>query len=88
MSVARVKHIKKTSHREGQIFNICLAITLRELTGEAYRNSVQVYRDGVRKAKDHIELNLAMNMKDNKKGFYRSISNTRKMREYMGQWIL
>lgn len=66
----------------------CLAVTLRELTGEAYRNTVHVYRVGVRKNKDHTELNLAIHMKDNKKGFYRSISNTRKMREYMGQWIL
>lgn len=58
------------------------------MTGEAYRNIVQVYRVGVRKTKDHIELNLAIHMKANKKGFYRSISNTRKMRKYMGQWIL
>ncbi|KAK4828960.1 hypothetical protein QYF61_001581 [Mycteria americana] len=36
-----------------------------------YRDAVQVCRDGIRKAKAHLELNLARDVKNNKKGFCR-----------------
>ena len=36
------------------------------------------------KAKVHLELNLATNVKGNKKGFYRHISSKRKTRENVG----
>ncbi|GAB0190273.1 hypothetical protein GRJ2_001492600 [Grus japonensis] len=41
-------------------------------TWEEYRNIVRVRRDATRKAKAHLELNLARDVKDNKKGFFRS----------------
>lgn len=33
------------------------------------RNIVRVWRDAMRKAKTHLELSLAQDIKDNKKGF-------------------
>ena len=38
---------------------------------EEYRAVVRVCRDRIRKAKAQMELNLARDVKDNKKGFYR-----------------
>jgi len=38
-------------------------------------------RDGVRKAKAQLELNLARDAKNNKKGFYRYVSQKRKIKE-------
>ncbi|GAB0179468.1 mitochondrial enolase superfamily member 1 [Grus japonensis] len=48
---------------------------------EEYRNVVRVCRDATRKAKAHLELNLARDVKDNKKGFFKYISRKRKTRE-------
>jgi len=49
-------------------------------TWEKYRNVVRVCRDVMRKAKAHLELNLARDVKDNKKGF-KHISSKRKTGE-------
>jgi len=38
-------------------------------------------RDEVRKAKAKLELNLARNAKSDKKGFYRYVSQKRKVKE-------
>jgi len=38
-------------------------------------------RDGVRKAKVQLELNLAREAKNNKKSFYRYVSQKRKIKE-------
>ena len=38
-------------------------------------------RDGVRKAKAWLELNLARDVKNSKKGFYRYVSQKRKVKE-------
>ncbi|GAB0202852.1 mitochondrial enolase superfamily member 1 [Grus japonensis] len=51
---------------------------------EKYRETVQAARDQVRKAKALIELNLARDVKDNKKGFYRYVSDKRRTREDVG----
>ncbi|GAB0180066.1 mitochondrial enolase superfamily member 1 [Grus japonensis] len=51
---------------------------------EEYRNVVRVCRDATRKAKAHLELNLARDVKDNKKGFFKYISSKRKARENVG----
>ncbi|GAB0183571.1 mitochondrial enolase superfamily member 1 [Grus japonensis] len=48
---------------------------------EEYREIVRAARDQVRKAKALIELNLARDIKDNKKSFYRYVSDKRKTRE-------
>lgn len=38
----------------------------------------------IRKAKAHLEVNLARNVKGNEKCFYKCISSTRKMRKKVG----
>ena len=41
-------------------------------------------RDAVRKAKVHLELNLARDIKDNKKGFFKYIDSIWKTRDNVG----
>ena len=48
---------------------------------EEYRAVVPVCRDRMRKAKVQMELNLARDVKDNKKGFYRYIGRRRQGKE-------
>jgi len=50
---------------------------------EEYRNVVKACRDATRKAKMHLALNLARDVK-NKKGFFNYISSKWKMRENVG----
>ncbi|GAB0205781.1 mitochondrial enolase superfamily member 1 [Grus japonensis] len=50
-------------------------------TWEEYRDVVRECRDATRKAKAHLELKLARDVKDNKKGFFKYISSKRKTRE-------
>ncbi|PKU36828.1 rna-directed dna polymerase from mobile element jockey-like [Limosa lapponica baueri] len=49
-----------------------------------YRNVVRLCRDATRKARDPLEFNLARDVKDNKKGFFKYISSKRKIRENVG----
>jgi len=42
---------------------------------EEYRNVVRACRDATRKAKAHLELNLARDVRNNKKGFFNYISS-------------
>ncbi|GAB0208405.1 mitochondrial enolase superfamily member 1 [Grus japonensis] len=53
-------------------------------TWEEYKNVVRVCRGATRKAKAHLELNLAGEVKDNKKGFFKYISSKRKTKENVG----
>ena len=46
-----------------------------------YRDMAQECREGIRKAKAQLELNLARDVKNNKKGFFRYIGQQRKMKE-------
>lgn len=48
------------------------------MTQEENRDTVQACRDGVWKAKAHLELNLMSDMKGNQKGFYECVSMERK----------
>ncbi|PKU36582.1 rna-directed dna polymerase from mobile element jockey-like [Limosa lapponica baueri] len=50
-------------------------------TWKEYRNIVRTCRDATRKVRSHLELNLARDAKDNKKGFFKYISSKRKTRE-------
>ena len=50
-------------------------------TWEEYRNFVRVCRETTSKAKVHLELNLAREVKDNKKGFFNYITSKWKTRE-------
>ncbi|KFZ67293.1 hypothetical protein N338_10186, partial [Podiceps cristatus] len=51
------------------------------VTCEEYRDAARLCRDGVRKAKAQLELNLARNTKNSKKGFYRYLNQKRKVKE-------
>ncbi|KAJ7399690.1 hypothetical protein BTVI_112609 [Pitangus sulphuratus] len=55
-----------------------------QATWEDCRNIVRVCRDMTRKAKALLELRLAKDIKDNKKGFYKYISSKRNIRENVG----
>ncbi|KFW65086.1 hypothetical protein AS28_14346, partial [Pygoscelis adeliae] len=72
--LAKLKHRKEAYRRwkQGQV-----------AWGE-YREIVRAARDQVRKAKALTELNLAGDIKGNKKGFYRYVGDKRKIRENVG----
>ena len=53
---------------------------------EEYGDTVQI-RDGIRKTKTYPDLNLVKDMKGNKEGFHRYISNKRKTREDGGSLL-
>ncbi|GAB0203750.1 hypothetical protein GRJ2_002840600 [Grus japonensis] len=72
--LGKVKH-KKEAYRgwkQGQV------------AWEEYRETVRAARAQVRKAKAQIELNLARDVKDKKKSFYRYVSDKRRTRENVG----
>ncbi|KAK4811145.1 LOW QUALITY PROTEIN: hypothetical protein QYF61_019776 [Mycteria americana] len=48
---------------------------------EEYRDTAQECTDGIRKAKAQLELSLARDAKNNKKGFYRYVGQKRKIKE-------
>ncbi|GAB0175916.1 mitochondrial enolase superfamily member 1 [Grus japonensis] len=60
----------------------------RLATWEEYRDVVRECRDATRKAKAHLELNLARDVKDNKKSFFKYISSKRKTREKVGALVM
>jgi len=47
---------------------------------EEYRDAAQLCRDGDRKAKAQLELSLARDARNNKKGFYRYVSEKKKVK--------
>ena len=46
-----------------------------------------MYRDAVRKEKAQLELQLARDVKNYKKGFFRYINNKQKQKENTGPWL-
>ena len=50
------------------------------MSQEEYRHVARLCRNGVRKAKVRLELNLARDAKNDKKGFYRYVSQKRKVK--------
>ena len=69
-------------------FNKNADVNCRDVIGQAtweeYKDVVRACRDATRKAKVHLELNLARDVKDNKKGFFKHISSKRKTRDNVG----
>ncbi|KFV20372.1 hypothetical protein N340_07678, partial [Tauraco erythrolophus] len=55
-----------------------------QVAREEYREIVQATRDQVRKAKALIELNLARDIKGNKKSFYRFVGDKRRTSKNVG----
>jgi len=54
-----------------------------QVSCELYRDTVQFCRNEVRRAKAQLELNLASDAKNNKKGFWRYCSQSRKVKEHI-----
>ncbi|XP_071886556.1 uncharacterized protein [Anas platyrhynchos] len=52
-----------------------------QATREDYKDVVRLCRDKIRKAKAHLELNLATAVKENKKSFYKYINTKRRTKE-------
>jgi len=52
-----------------------------QVSWEEYRDAAWLCRGGIRKAKARMQLNLARDAKNNKKGFYRYVSQKRKLKE-------
>lgn len=50
---------------------------------EEYRDTNKMCRNGIRKGKTQLELNLARDAKNNTKRFYRFISQKRKTEEFL-----
>ncbi|GAB0189098.1 mitochondrial enolase superfamily member 1 [Grus japonensis] len=72
--LGKVKHRKEAyrGQKQGQV------------AWEEYRETVRAARDQARKAKALMEISLARDVKDNKKSFYRYVSDKRKARENVG----
>ena len=51
------------------------------LSVESYKSIARVCRDAVRKAKAQLELKLAVDVKNNKKGFFRGVNHKQKKKE-------
>jgi len=64
--------VKKEMHRQWKQVQV---------SWEEHRDAARLYKDGVRRAKVQLELNLARDAKNSKKGFYRYISQKRKVKE-------
>jgi len=58
-----------------------------QATWKEYRNFVKARREATRKAKAHLELNLARDVKDNKKGFFKYVISGQKTRENVGRLL-
>ncbi|KGL82736.1 hypothetical protein N309_03795, partial [Tinamus guttatus] len=58
-----------------------------QVTWEERRNAAREYRDATRKARAHLELELAKDVRGNRNGFYKYISSKRKTRENVGSLL-
>nr|XP_048724541.1 RNA-binding motif, single-stranded-interacting protein 1 isoform X1 [Caretta caretta]XP_048724542.1 RNA-binding motif, single-stranded-interacting protein 1 isoform X1 [Caretta caretta]XP_048724543.1 RNA-binding motif, single-stranded-interacting protein 1 isoform X1 [Caretta caretta]XP_048724544.1 RNA-binding motif, single-stranded-interacting protein 1 isoform X1 [Caretta caretta] len=54
------------------------------MTREEYKNIARACRNDIRRAKSHLELQLARDVKRNKKGFFRYVGNKKKAKESVG----
>ncbi|CAM4495102.1 unnamed protein product [Caretta caretta] len=54
------------------------------MTREEYKNIARACRNVIRRAKSHLELQLARDVKSNKKGFFRYVGNKKKAKESVG----
>ncbi|XP_071881468.1 uncharacterized protein [Anas platyrhynchos] len=64
--------------RKKRVYNLW---KIGQATKEDYKDVARLCRDKIRKAKAHLELNLATAVKDNKKRFYKYINTKRRIRE-------
>ncbi|PKU42713.1 rna-directed dna polymerase from mobile element jockey-like [Limosa lapponica baueri] len=62
---------------EGRWCIILYQIWMKGQATQEYRDLVRLYREKIRKAKAQLELSLAINIRDNKKSFYKYVNNKR-----------
>ncbi|CAM4686112.1 unnamed protein product [Lepidochelys kempii] len=72
--LADLKH-KKEAYKKWKI---------GQMTREDSKNIARACRSEIRKVKSHLELQLARDVKSNKKGFFRYVSNKKKVKESVG----
>ncbi|KFW11307.1 hypothetical protein N327_10870, partial [Fulmarus glacialis] len=72
--------LDKLKHKK----EVCRGWKQEQVAWEGNREIVRAARDQIRKAKAPIELNLARDVKGNKKRFHRYIGDNRKTRENVG----
>ncbi|CAM4531860.1 unnamed protein product, partial [Lepidochelys olivacea] len=72
--LADLKH-KKEAYKKWKI---------GQMTRDEYINIARICRNGIRKAKSHLELQLARDVKSNKRGFFRYVGNKKKAKESVG----
>ncbi|CAM4590592.1 unnamed protein product, partial [Lepidochelys olivacea] len=58
-----------------------------QMARKEYKNIAWACRSEIRKAKSHLELQLARDVKSNKKGFFRYVSNKKKVKESVGPFL-
>ncbi|CAM4509227.1 unnamed protein product [Lepidochelys kempii] len=75
--LADLKH-KKEAYKKWKI---------GQMTREEYTNIAQVCRSEIRKAKSHLELQLARDVKSNKKDFFGYVGNKKKVKESVGRLL-
>ncbi|CAM5073417.1 unnamed protein product [Natator depressus] len=75
--LADLKH-KKEAYKKWKI---------RQMTREEYKNIARACRNEIRRAKSHLELQLARDVKSNKKGFFRYVGNKKKAKESVGSLL-
>jgi len=63
-----------------------MANGIRHITWEEYRDGIQICREGIRKAKVQMELNLEKDVKHNRKGLYRYIGQKRQTKRVYLLW--
>ncbi|CAM5088467.1 unnamed protein product [Eretmochelys imbricata] len=54
---------------------------IRQMTRDEFIDIARACRNGIRKAKSHLELQLARDVKSNKKGFFKYVGNKKKAKE-------
>ncbi|CAM2095472.1 unnamed protein product [Caretta caretta] len=68
----RILNIKKEAYKKWKVGH---------MTREEYKNIARACRNDIRRAKSHLELQLARDVKSNKKGFFRYVGNKKKAKE-------
>ncbi|CAM4531595.1 unnamed protein product [Caretta caretta] len=71
----RILNIKKEAYKKWKV---------GQMTREEYKNTAWACRNEIRRAKSHLELQLARDVKSNKKGFFRYVGNKKKAKESVG----
>lgn len=86
----RCKNVRRPSWRDKELLRklgvnkVFRRLKQGQVALEVYSTTAWEARDKVRKAKAQLELSLASNTKDYRKGFYRFVANKRKMRHNVG----